>query len=123
MSTLNVTRPVLDTWEYFNNHNSVDQLQPQWLTSCIKKYGGAPIINADRLAGPASTLSWPTSWMRSFRCGAAPPATASLVPTIDQKTGEPDWMRGAGVAKRHLYGKAPGVDTAAHAPQAEISAS
>ena len=123
MSTLDVTRSVLDTWECFNNQNSVDQLQPLWLTSSIKKYGGAPSINADRLAGPASTWCWPTSWMRSFRCGAAPPATASRGPTIDQETGKSDWMDGAGVAKRHLYGNAPGVDTAGHAPQAEVSAS
>ena len=29
----------------------------------------------------------------------------------------------SGIAKRHLYGNAPGVDTAGHAPQAEVSAS
>ena len=95
MSILDVTRSVLDTWECFNNQNSVDQLQPLWLTCSTKKYGGAPTINADRLAGPASTWCWPTSWMRSFRCGAAPPATASRVPTIDQETGKSDWMHGA----------------------------
>ena len=96
MSTLDVTRSLLDTWECFNNQNSVDQLQPLWLTSSIKKYRGAPSINADRLAGPASTWCWPTSWMRSFRCGAAPPATASRGPTIDQETGKSDRMNGAG---------------------------
>ena len=87
MSPLDVTRTVPDTWECFNNQNPVDQLQPLWLTSSIKKYGGAPSINADRLAGPASTWGWPTSWVRSFLCGAAPPATASRGPTIDQETG------------------------------------
>ena len=37
MISLDVTRSVLDTWECFNNQNSVDQLQPICLTRSITK--------------------------------------------------------------------------------------
>ena len=58
------------------------------------------------------------------RSGVAPLHRQPLHgPTIDQETGKSDRVHGAGVAKRHIYGNAPGVDTAGHAPQAEVSAS